>query len=529
MRKSSLFLVSGAAVLIILATAPFINGYFFKRYYLGLLTNISDTSQIKITVQDYKLGWFSSHAKLYVEPKANTASGLTLLENISHGPIVYNSTLHRWSIAQALIENHMFLPEPANTLLLGANNQGFLHINTLAKFNGNFLNIISMPVINMQIPGAGKLSWQGLQGNTVLYTDNHVVNRVTSDVKMGALSVESMFGNLAMMQNTTVKYDINRAPIGLWNGSYVFSMPDFSYNSSDQKSFSVKNIAINNMFDLSQEKFYNSKLVFSMGKLILPDYDLDSVNLKLNVNNLNAQGLINFYNRAPELPQGRNLTAAQIDEYKNLFMQILDPTTMLTENIEMTTSLGNVSSNGKFYFSAPFSTFDEAQKAASFQLNIRASVDSVNKWIELMTPRHDPEAPVETSPVAAVTPPDLDQDIDGLINQNQISMKSAFGLKDLVKRRLSLKDFSYNLDQMVIRQDISKNSATQLKTNYAALANAQTSLPPPKPKLTPLEQMKKQVSDWVSQGYIKQENNDYVTTITRENGMLKINGLNAPS
>lgn len=564
----------GGLIIILLALAPLIDGYFFKQNYLNLLTAMNQESGSKINLVEYHLGWMSSDAKTSVElkdPIQGTPIIITITQHIMHGPLVHDLNNH-WNLAQAQIQSHFLLPDSFNNLLFGPDvktHAAIIQIDTLATFRDEYYNQISMPAINLQLPNGSKLTWQGLTGDSYLQLENHKIYHTEAAINFGGVTLQTIAGTLTS-QNILIQYDVTRNAIGLMDGSYAVSSPGFAVTSM-KGNIDIEEISFKDSFSVDNNNFFNNQTEFSLKNLNLPEFRLNSMNIQINENNLSAEGVLNYINTIYQLKEKSYMIPP--DQIQALFTKLITTKTTLNENAALVTAFGSFVSDGQVYWPNPVQTFDEAVNNANFKINVRISASLINHMIDI--------AAVKQHEEVAKSHPELLSGDDAAINlidqwgkQNLISDSASISLKDLVKMHLSTKDFATNVDEFILRKDIPTNLATELKMQYAKIKIADPHLnattgnakPQSAANMQPITnstaathtssmadvsetaddsqttnqtsttqtqialtaKMKKQIDDLVKQGYLKQDKDDYITTITRENGVIKINGLDAP-
>lgn len=558
-------------IIIAIALIPFIDGYLFKQQFMDLIAKANQRSPVKavFTVAEYHLGWFSSDAKVIVRspqvsvPTQTTFPGaiaITMQEHISHGPFVTDPVTGKSTYARASISTQVFLPEPLNSMLFGQAQTPILQINSLAKSDDSFLSQIYTPPLNAKAADGSSVSFQGITGTSDVKTANNIITSMDSNVNIGTVSISSLNPQgSASMQPIAIAYNVKRNSVNLWDGNYSFDMPGVSFNSADLGNYSLKDFKITDAFGIESNQFYNNQMHLSLGNLITPDITVNSGDIMLKIDKLNAQGLANFLTWAYTIqttPSGN--TQLQMSQYNDYLVHVFTPTTALSEAATVTTGFGNFSSTGQMTWHGDLKTVDDIKNNAEFKVDLRVSISLVNKLIELTSPAADLEgqSAVETTAQTANTPPtDLDglqKQIDAWATQNLITTSVGIQLKDIVKSKVASDVFAANVDQFVLRKDVPSTLASQLKVEYTSIVDkgkkpvpGKPGMPPvaapqpvvvqaapPAPPAQPTSQAamkKQQIQDFLKQGYIKQDNDDYVTTITRENGVIKINGLNFPS
>ncbi|EKD74174.1 MAG: hypothetical protein ACD_45C00050G0001 [uncultured bacterium] len=525
-------------VVILLAMVPWIDGFLFKQRYLNFLAALESMKRVQIKVLEYHQGWLSSDAKIILSAVAVTTSDITqdlpdvvLDQHISHGPFVYDSQANRWVVAWASIHNTVHLPPAAEAMLGQANRVGVAEVNTLATFSEEYINYIKTPVFNVSVPSLGNAAWQGLSGYIYFRINGQQITQIKSEINLGVISANTAVGSLST-QKISMQNEMKPEPIGLWTGESHFTVPEITVTYQNG-TFSLKNVHFSNTFGVVGKNFYNNKLQFSLGEFTAPNFSITQSAMTLSVENLSVQGLLNAIQTAYTIhnQHAQPLTAQQYQQYiVPLVPMLITPTTAIKEDLTMNTSYGRMLVNGQVLWPEAVKTFDDVVKNAQAKWDVRMSASLVNQLIVVASTYHadkpimaDSEDDITQSPEQRL----LNQ-IDAWSNQNKLDLSIGIRLKDIVRLHLAVEDFSKNVDRFVQSKEISPDIAAEIKAQYAAARNAQVQQAA-LPSLSPTDLAKQQWAQWVQQGYIRQDKDDYVTSITYERGVLKANGVEIPT
>lgn len=232
--KHAIYVVILCLIVAVIGLMPLIDGMLFKRTYLAFLRAQSADNKTKITILDYRLGWFKSHSKIHIEfispsQMALPLSGITIDQEIVHGPLAYDEMNNRWAFVKAIISNHIETPAFLAALIGNPMNQADLHVSTRADFDGTYTNQVTASPIAVLTP-YGKISWGGLRGVTKLYLEDHHVNRLKTNFNIGSIESANTQGSFSL-QEMTVRGDIAKQPVGLWTGYYEISLPKIMMTS----------------------------------------------------------------------------------------------------------------------------------------------------------------------------------------------------------------------------------------------------------------------------------------------------------
>lgn len=549
-----------ALIIIVLGVGPWITGHYFKKNYLDLIANYNQNNSgtFKITVLDYSAGWMSSRVILQLTPVKNNITGMTFInieENISHGPLVFGQGKTLPTIAAASILSTVRLPDQINALLFGKGRpEGLASIHSLAYFDGNCVNHIQMLPVNTSILGMANLDWQGLNGVITfkVNTKTNQISQLNSDLTIENLSLK-LNDALGMGQNTefvlqslVLKTDTALPSIDISSGGSQLTISGASWKNSTGLQFGLNNLVVQGSSQMNADNMVNFSNTLSIQKIEVPHYVIpviSAINYNLLVNNINAKELNAFI----------KLMQPGSNNDKQLEMQIpriITATTNVKFDTGFNTPLGIFVFKGLAFWPAKVAlptTADEMRVNANAKADVRISIplakvlteQAINQWSNTMegkiTSGQPTMTPAETKTMSLADKSKdvLKEQLASLLQSGSISLNAAIEVMSLYDQHPSLAAFKAELQKVELTPVIQ----AQLNQLYAQLyaANTQPALPPaPTPDNQQVAQqaaassLKNQIDEWIKQGYVTQDNNDYVTTIIYENEVLKINGKELP-
>lgn len=198
-----LLLVAGGAA------APYVSGYFTKKYFNDAIDVLSKGQSYKIEVESYDMGWMHSTARIRVKlpENANFCADskepmvLKFEENIQHGPVLLGLGDSKMEFAFARIQEKFVgldeqLAKTCASLVdfkWPISPADIYSSETIVAFNGGFHSKFKGKSFEYK-QNNKSIKWQGLSGEMNL--DNH----------MTVLNYKMLFPSLeASEQNTTIK------------------------------------------------------------------------------------------------------------------------------------------------------------------------------------------------------------------------------------------------------------------------------------------------------------------------------------
>ncbi len=182
-----ILLVSGGAV------APYVSGYYTKKYYYHALEGISQSQNYKIEVASYDMGWLKANARLkltfpqsmqsHLCPDSKEPMVLIFEENIQHGPLLFGQGESKMQFALAKVQGK-FVGIDDHTLKTCANLVAFKWPISPAEIYSSD-SIVSLHG-NIQTKLKGKpfeykqnnitIKWKGLTGEINLNSNMTLLN-----------------------------------------------------------------------------------------------------------------------------------------------------------------------------------------------------------------------------------------------------------------------------------------------------------------------------------------------------------------
>lgn len=540
MKKLVYFVVF---LILVIALTPWLTGLYFKQQFLNLVIALNQDNRVKVSVLEYHVGWLTSHIRVNVIPTSPDTGPveINLDETITHGPIIFDMKQNKFMFAMASIESNMHLPMRVETLLLGKKpSQGILNIYCIADFNGNWKSYFQMPALNMQFSSSGNIAWQGLTGDSNMRTDNGHISTVQSNFNIGAISATTPIGLQLNTKPISITYDGTFHPIGLWVGNFNVSVPNLSWVNSTGKNINIENLKITTKNDITSTNLYNGIETLSITKLELPGNDISSVspaNITLEENNFSAKGIVGLGNYL------RKVKPSDISNNNDLRNQILalaskitTSTSTLTGDASFNTSLGAFALNGKIYgfTSTPAASLNDILKNSHMQIDLKVAVPLANKLLEsyfqTLTSRINTRSssiPSMPMPPELTTTQPIDQagielfneKIAGLMKQGKLSLTTSMQIMTLRGQNLTPDQFSAGLSNLKLPGDMVMQITTIYEQSLQTKQNTTAT-----PITTSADKTKDIISQWLKKGYLIQNQNDYVVSITRDDGVIKING-----
>ncbi len=388
---------SGVIILAVLAATPWIDGFFFKKNYYHFVKALETNKAVNIKIMDYQQGWLHSKAKVAVTQAAMgkestyTTPTIILEQSISHGPLAYDAGNHRLVIALATIRSNIHLPAAIEAILLGtqANTQGVVESNMIATLSGDYLSHIKTPVFNMSIPNTVDTVWQGLNGSMDFKMQGRRLQKVTTDMTLGAFSAKGKGLSLAI-QEAQLKYSISPDVGGLWKGAYDLTFPGITLiDASNASTLEAKNLKLAYLFGAATPHFYDANFQFAAEQLILSNaWQISQLHNNLAFQNISTQALVNLVDTVNHFKD--NPTLFTPEQYQQqvttLLPSLITTQTLFKEELALNTSYGPLSLKAEAMWPQAIKEVQEIPKKVKAKADLRVASALLNQLITDFSP-----------------------------------------------------------------------------------------------------------------------------------------------
>jgi hypothetical protein len=486
MRKFGLLLLF---IIILLAISPYLSGMLFKSYYLKL---IDSTTHGKAQIVEYNEGWLSSDAKFYIALPGSTSdskaknfmpTGITVIQHITHGPYLTNVLTGTKQFAEAVIHSDVHLDTKTEEALIGANaTDGIMQVDTVVSFLNNYTSQVGSPVFMVKVPPAGKISWQGISGNSSADFTGNYINHFVSNATLGALIADNNGISFAS-QPAKLDADFTCNAQFLCAGKENLNIPQVSTTDQQGQTSKITGFSFAMNSD-NADGNYSNTIQINLNNIAAADYSVGPASIKISYLNLDANELSNLIEKMKSIHgeysdmHSRQLAVAA--ELNASLVKLVTPQTQITELIKVTTPSGNFTSTGKVFWPPntplPASSIEMAMKITA-QMNMRASVALVDEIIKDMDAKKSAEISAAPSPIVAPAALDYEaalpafnefqNEINTLVVQKQISPQIQTIIFTLLKAHTSPTAFNNTINLWLKNRQILLAPAKLVMSDYA--------------------------------------------------------------
>ncbi len=335
-------------VAIIIAAAPFIDGYLFKNSFyqqVGLLqnelakeNNTADKTEIKI--DNYQMGWLQSTADLSIttikqRPNRPTVPITFHVKSIiHHGPLVWFDSSPR--LAAASIDTSVFLPEFLS-MIIKTDESGFLQIHTLASLSGNkWTYIYTVAPKSLE----GLVTWGGLKGDSKIVIANSLIEKLNNTLTFGKLNANFVMYNLPNVSVDAMQFSnsAERQSPNAMTGVGTASIPKITAKWQDGRTFDLTDLTVKADYSMKDKIYQYHSETFIQTINFPATFPVQYISLAKHVFSLNDINLGYIFDNY----KNWNNQEPNPDE---VIVKLFTPNSKISSNLSLTTELGAVLAN----------------------------------------------------------------------------------------------------------------------------------------------------------------------------------------
>jgi uncharacterized protein YdgA (DUF945 family) len=546
----------GLAVLltvIIMAVGPFFIGWLFQYRYQQAINSVNSSDLFHVKVQSYERGWYRSKVLLNIELPLNWFNVFTLsdpvnksdkitinlIEEINHGPFFYpNRTNDYHFLGLAVLYNEWAIPEETQQRLqkIGLTHFVFSKDNVYVSLFANYQ-------INLHLE---KIQFADKEKNSNLQLDSIALKGLFFP-RQQRLRGELVINDFMLRINhdqwsiphLIVDFDRKMQEYSLWTGKLNLSLSELIWCQMNQKIFSLTDAHFN-----GDSKQQNNSLSIDRSidihKIQLNDEIFGPFNLRLSVNKLDAQAISNLIKAYLKISINGQIYRDQLKlKILSILPNIINPGTKLQiKNLLLLTPEGRVQTQGKIFWpenqvSSPDTMYNFIKEVPVY-VSLKISTPLLNRLINFFvdSPYFNPYSQEEIKKIIEAR-----SEVDLNFKQNaQLILKLGelywLNQEDQELLLFYARDLDFSqaylekIRSLFLSREISRYVAYLLYFQYSNLLHQIDVLD------TIVDKHNNEAKRWlfqilaksVDKGLINRIDDDYITTITRENEDIKLNG-----
>ncbi len=317
-----------ALVLIVGVGAPFLIGIWIQKIFPKIFLGPTNASSIRMTLIDYKRGFFSSTAKVAIGfNNADTSNRIVFDETIQHGPLVFeNGPILALALVTAKSDDPNF---KANS-------------RTIWKLNKQIISTISIPSIDVA-KAPIHFSLQNLNMN-INYHSIQEILKANATVDKIELQGSMPSPLTIILSNITSSQNLNRSN-HIWYGSRTGTVGEISISSPQGQVSLIHNLIANGTISEASDKT-NIELNYKAQNSSILNNPIDSLDFEFTINNLDTKSLSNLIEKAEAKKE--EPTPLNTRELSDSAMELISKGVLITlDHLSISTKQGVAKADGK--------------------------------------------------------------------------------------------------------------------------------------------------------------------------------------
>lgn len=284
-------------------------GYLTERNLKKNLSFIQDSDRYKITIVNYKRGFFSSNAIVNVEvvssakviekdgkrifhPASTYFTALPL--TIYHGPIIVQDTSLKFGLGVA--KSHIIIPshyiKNFKNKYSKDSNKPELNINIFVNFSTNTVIRISSPKFSLIANDKNSgFEWLGMNSKIAVNSDLKDIDG-SLDIKGISWMQDKM---LTVLQEVRSSFKLYKGEYDLYLGESTVNVPSVAVSKDSSKFVEITNLSLKSNSYL-KDLLFNSSLQASVDNIFVNNKTYKNCTMDLYIRNLDTKKLIDINN-----------------------------------------------------------------------------------------------------------------------------------------------------------------------------------------------------------------------------------------
>jgi len=536
-------------LIVLFLFGPLLVGVGIKRSYTNLLAFYNFQGNFHIQINSYTRGWFSSDVVLTIEAAQPLVRDLSEIlgeqnslttqpvrfivnQHIQHGPIVFNAHVRRYFSAElAELSSTIYAtPDTAKFIQPINANDPLARTYDHVTFMGEYRTKFRSAGIQILSGDKNQVKMNKLEGRIWVRPKQRRVkgNMTTDDVLVTNPAFSLAFSN------TIASFNRQQTESGIWIGSSSVILPEIDAQDTNGKKLTITDL---NMQSSAEEMagLVNGTRQIGMQKVQLDHQEIGPFSLKVSAHGLNAKALARLVAIYKQMLKSDNKVDF-VDQFRSLFPALLSKvTTIKMDHLRVMTPKGGLLVAGKADWSAADAaalplTLDEAVRTTNAQALLRISIPLTNALLHVAVGLSEVRHAASNAQHTAL---DKQKDITVakrqnalliamLVQENQLSKEVGTKLLALQAGKIAPDVYFAKLQKLSSDNQISADVMETLHDQYIQIQLA--AMPVEQRREFLEKQYQEKIAYWLRSGYISQEKNDYLVTMTYQQGVVKVNG-----
>lgn len=518
-------------------------------FFLG----VKDSPNLEVV--EYKRGWFSSDIvskiKLNVPDSFGMLSALgidtqtfpssfelLMQQHVQHGPIFYAKTTSFDHIFGLLaIHRHLIIPQAEQSSLakIGISEKLIDQDTTILKFDGKFYSDIVLKQFQTIVPHTDWLLQ--LPFTHIEIWQDALTPHVQGKIAIDHFTLRS--GLTTFLPKVFMEFDLRKDKDGLWLGKHAISLSELKVSDENNETIIVNDVQSNGLINensglLNGQKNISFKTIQYEKKTIGP------FNLHASMDHINAGAILAMIDTYRDIRLHGELYESQLKQklLSLLPTAVVPGTTIQVNSLNLETPDGHLQLQAKLMwptqnFINP-SSFEDLVQSARLQASLRIAIPLTQEMEGILArltylnqiPTQERQDLEVLNQQVQIAKQQNAYEILGLLQFNFISQEDSDRLIKSMRDDMSYQDYKSQIKDLLLNRKISLGDSYYLDWLYWNVTQSADELS--QRLLHHLDiteaQIKNEINQFIQIGYLTKDNNDYVISLARENGVVTVNG-----
>lgn len=523
------------------ALLPWVDGVLFEQQYHSTIAALNKGGEVSIQILAYQRNWLHSHAKIQVQITdpdlkifSNTANldpsklNFTIDQAISHGPIVVTHyPRFNFRLALAGIQNV--------TMFTGTSHP-ILQDEDIVTLTGNYYQYFNVPAF--QYTSSDNMHFQflnGISGNLHYYPSE---KRISGNINLINFDADDNDVFISM-PNGSMHFDQYKSPSDLWIGGLSILLEKIEGHDNTNGAFAINGIDFEADTAESKGKI-NDIRKLDIDRMDFANQPIGPFHFVLSATALDAEAIKDMLATYRKITlEGEKYESQLSYKISSMLPLVFAPGAAINLNtFQLKTPIGQLTMQGEINWpqtsmSLP-STVEELISASNAKGNLRISKALSDKVVSIAA-----DLPYFRSitPEMRRTLINMQTDVQ-LISQQNFLMISYFAEQGLVtdeaaeqlinlqKDDVSLDVYANEVRDLLLKKEVMLAASYLLRWKYAIVRFDEDALDQAALLVQQSfsQQLREQLAEWIKEGFVKEDKEDYVVVLDKQNESIHLNG-----
>ena len=267
-----------------------------------------------------------------------------------------------------------------------------MRFEILSEYDGDWSGQIHISALSFSMQNLGKIIWNGLNGSFKIVLNQNKFKHAKAETTIGSINIQVDPLNESIkefaIQPIKYRYDVTKSS-GLLSANTNTYTPQIAITTLTNKKLIIDKFAIHTAFSMDQVTLYNANISINARDIKTSDKTISTISpfhFTLTTSNFSTEGLEDYLNNLNSTNTTKNFQTIDFKILEGLLVHTITPISIIHGNIMLDTPSGaftcNYKSNWRANVPAP-NTFADIIASADIKFSVIISPSLAIKIIEL--------------------------------------------------------------------------------------------------------------------------------------------------